>query len=244
MENLNYNIEKEVRGEIIDFRITVEQSEVRNKFEMKIKYSINNGKEFFAQGINEEHKAIVFYEQELIAGKKSTGFIIPSEIFNEIVAFEKQVKQNNVDRTNKEIQDIIDGNVKIKASYHDGEYLSGYQVWGHAAKLLGDLKLVKRISGWGYLINDDVIKEIGEEFTYAQAAEFAQPKLDAIAKEKAEREAAIQAKFKEVKETGKPVILFSYSEECNDPKEDCDVDNIIEYAMPDGTVKTERHHTW
>lgn len=59
--------------------------------------------------------------------------------------------------------------------------------------------------------------------------------------EKEEKKAAI---FTKAKETGEKQILNQWSEDCNDPEESCDVDNIMEYAMPDGSVKTERHHTW
>lgn len=52
------------------------------------------------------------------------------------------------------------------------------------------------------------------------------------------------AMFAEAASTGERQILRQWSEECNDPREECDIDNIIQYAMPDGTTKTERYHTW
>ena len=39
-------------------------------------------------------------------------------------------------------------------------------------------------------------------------------------------------------------VLSKTHDECNDPDESCDIDEIIEYAMPDGTTETVRHHTW
>jgi hypothetical protein len=50
--------------------------------------------------------------------------------------------------------------------------------------------------------------------------------------------------FEEARETGKPVDLFSWAEDCNDPKEECSTDIVTVYAMPDGTKKTKRIHTW
>jgi len=58
------------------------------------------------------------------------------------------------------------------------------------------------------------------------------------------KEAEISAKFAEAKATGKPVLVHKWSEDCNDPSEECNVDYLCEYAMPDGTYKTERYHTW
>ncbi len=59
--------------------------------------------------------------------------------------------------------------------------------------------------------------------------------------EKEDNKAAI---FIKAKASGEKQILNQWSEECNDKEESCDIDNIIEYAMPDGSIKTERHHTW
>lgn len=58
------------------------------------------------------------------------------------------------------------------------------------------------------------------------------------------REKARQEIFATAKATGARQILHQWSEECNDRNEECSLDNIIEYAMPDGSTKTERNHTW
>ena len=64
------------------------------------------------------------------------------------------------------------------------------------------------------------------------------------AKKKAEAKAERQAKFDEAAITGQPVVLQSYATDCNDPKEECSTDIVTVYAMPDGTTKTTRQHTW
>jgi hypothetical protein len=143
-----------------------------------------------------------------------------------------------------QIASIKNGDVKIKPWYHDGEYLSGYSICGLEAELLKELKLVKDVSGWGYLVDDDLIKTCGKEFTYAQAAEFAKPKLEAMAAKKAAKEAALAAKFEEAKRTGKSIEITHWAADCNDPEEDCNTDIVTEWAMPDGSIKTTRQHTW
>lgn len=63
------------------------------------------------------------------------------------------------------------------------------------------------------------------------------------AREKAKQE-AIKAKFAEAKETRKPVELSRWTTECCDPKEECSLDVVVKYAMPDGSARTERYHTY
>ena len=64
------------------------------------------------------------------------------------------------------------------------------------------------------------------------------------AKIQAEKEASIKAKFAEAKESGKPILLEDHSEGCSDPNEECSLDIVSKWAMPDGTTKTTRQHTW
>lgn len=85
--------------------------------------------------------------------------------------------------------------------------------------------------GW-YEIDDPIVREIFARLQEEKAAKLA------------EKDAKISAIFAKARETGKPQIISRWSEACNDPHESCDIDNIVEYAMPDGSRKTERHHTW
>ena len=87
------------------------------------------------------------------------------------------------------------------------------------------------VSGWYEISNEDIMaiyaalkaKDIEKKFT-----------LD-------EKRRAI---FDKASTTGERQILRRWLDECCDPNKDCSIDNIIEYAMPDGAVKTERHHNW
>lgn len=144
----------------------------------------------------------------------------------------------------REINDIKTGKQPIKARYHDGEYLSGYIVFGRAADLLIEIGLARYVAGWGVLLERSVVDALGESFTYPQAYELAKPALEETEKQKAAAEEKRRMKFEEAKTTGKPVELSRYTTGCNDPHEDCDLDVVVSYAMPDGSVKTERHHTW
>lgn len=187
----------------------------------------------------------------LCPGKKPTAEELEyikahkAEIIAEIEAEEQRKKDETKAAKEAKINDIKSGKTKIEVYYHDGEYLSGYTLHGEGAELLVELKLAKYVDGWGYCIEDDnLIKTFGQEFTYEQAAEFARPKLEAIAKAEAEKEAKRQAIFNKAKETGEPQLLRQWMDKCNDRNEECSVDNVYEYAMPDGTTKIERYHTW
>lgn len=76
----------------------------------------------------------------------------------------------------------------------------------------------------------------------AKEATFQKQKEAEAKKESEERE--IAEKFERAKQTGQKVEIRRWTDGCCDPREECDLDIVIEYAMPDGTTKTERHHTW
>ena len=167
-----------------------------------------------------------------------------AEIIAEIRAIEQKEKDEIKAEKQAKIEAVKSGETKIEVKYEDGEYMGGYIVFGEAADLLEELKVAKYVRGWGCRVEDELVKKLGEKFTYEQAAEFAKPALEAEANFVSEKEAKRQAIFDEAKRTGKKQLLLKYSDSCNDPNEDCDVDICCEYAMPDGTIKTERHHTW
>src|SRR5690606_35099455 len=124
-----------------------------------------------------------------------------------------------------------------------GEYLGGYQVLGEAAELLAAAGLARYINGWGYLVDEDAVRALGKEFTYPDALAYAE-------RRKAEKEGTAkpavdrQAEIEEAKRIGAPVEIRHWAEPCNNPFEECSLDVVVEYAMPDGTTKIERRHTW
>lgn len=54
-----------------------------------------------------------------------------------------------------------------------------------------------------------------------------------------------QARFDQARKTGQRVLLYQYSDECDGTADDdCDIDSVYVYAMPNGTEKTERSHSY
>jgi len=155
-----------------------------------------------------------------------------------------ELKARELAEKEAEKQAILAGEKAIHLKYHDGEHLSGHFATGQAAEVLMGLGIANYVSGWGCHVDLKAVEALGEEFTYPQAALYASPmieaKTEAIRKKYAER----QEKFDQARETGKPVLLSSWSAPCCDPREECSWDNHYEHAMPDGRVKKSWNHTW
>jgi len=170
-------------------------------------------------------------------GSMPVCITVPRESFNAAMTEARQIRVQGISR-------IKAGEQKIKLRYHDGEYLSGYIVQtDYADELLIDLGVANHVSGWGVHVEPKLVAALGEEFTYAQAVEFARPELEKKQAAKEQRDVARAAKFAQAKETGKPVELDRWTDECCERDFECDLDIVTQYAMPDGSTRTERIHT-
>ena len=82
------------------------------------------------------------------------------------------------------------------------------------------------------------IEQLREEFQAALDKETAK-------KARSDDESARVDEIKEAaKTTGEKQLIRKYSEECNDRNEQCNMDIVHVWAMPDGTIQTTRTHTW
>ena len=72
--------------------------------------------------------------------------------------------------------------------------------------------------------------------------EAAAQRIQALEEQK-ERE-RLEELLRKAKETGKPQEIASWMADCNDPKEECSLDHVTLWMMPDGTKKRHRQHTW
>ena len=91
---------------------------------------------------------------------------------------------------------------------------------------------------------DEEILVREQEVAVAEAAKATALAEAEAQAEKAKEDAIEKGKFDEARVTGKPVTLNSWMEDCNDPREECSTDVVTLYAMPDGTRKINRQHTW
>lgn len=126
-------------------------------------------------------------------------------------------------------QDVEELRTFANYDYRVNEYLTA-----HGERIERDSGIYTR-DGW---------KRIGDEELQAVVAEA----RAAVAAKKAAAEAARQAKYdaalRQAQETDKPVMLSTKQVPCNDPREECDCDNIVTYVEPDGTTSKQRYHTW
>ena len=72
--------------------------------------------------------------------------------------------------------------------------------------------------------------------------------IEKEAEKERDEEAEASSKIAEAKEiaasTGEPQMIMKYVDECDDPHEECSLDIVAVFVMPDGTEKIERQHTW
>ena len=156
------------------------------------------------------------------------------------IAEEERIEQ--IEREN-ERNAIISGAKSISLDWDDGEYFQGFVVYGEEAKLLREIRMAKEL-GYRTIVPDDVVRSLGKSFTYTQAVEYMVPINEEKEKIKKKEEEAIQKKYHEAKETGKPVLLSKHSIECTDATEECSLDIINTWILPNGNTKTEVIHTY
>ncbi len=92
------------------------------------------------------------------------------------------------------------------------------------------------------LLEDEVVEKTKEK-VIGDAREEAEKEMKKE-KKKREMEEKKERLFEKAKETGEKQKIKSFSTHCMDPDEECNVDIVTVYAMPDGTEKKEAHHTW
>lgn len=143
----------------------------------------------------------------------------------------------------EEARAIRAGEITIKPTVTDYDGIPLYIVRGEAAEALKEIGAAKDIAH-STQVNWEIIDALGMEFTIPQAAELTRPAREAAAAKQRAREEERQAKFAEARETGQRVELRSWMAGCNDPREECSMDHVTEYAMPDGTIRRVRRHTW
>lgn len=145
------------------------------------------------------------------------------------------------------LKGILANEIPIHVVWVEGSSLSA---WAPASdvdeRVLKDLGVARDIGGWGVSVDSEFMKEIGEKtsFFVSEVEAFLAPEKETEREKELVEEARVRRMFFRAKQTGKPQLLRTHTEPCNDPMEECDLDVVREFAMPEGHVKTTRHHTW
>lgn len=173
----------------------------------------------------------------------------------------KEYRETKLKEARKQLTDETKIKLIMDTSYsfitvEDIEYADELDEFKEGAKLIKET-----------MKTDDIEKVLGRQHDEIDAGDYsitytynmtycefkklfkaAEQKKAEIERRKQEREAQkqkeIDEKFKQARETGEKVELERWSAGCDDPSADCDLDIIVKYAMPDGSTKTERYHTY
>ena len=152
------------------------------------------------------------------------------------------MSKEKLEQERKEEEEKMKQNIILE--WREGNPLSGW-VASQNNELMEKLGLSKPISGWGWIVDDEAKEALGTEFTADEARAYAEEKIEGPKREKAmKEEKRKQEVFAKAKETGEKQELNRWTEGCNDPKEECNLDIVTEWAMPDGSTETTRTHTW
>jgi hypothetical protein len=136
----------------------------------------------------------------------------------------------------------VDSEARVRLTHPDGR---GWQAWKHLPSgraILDNAPGKHWLPGGGnvaYLLTEEQYQTLKTE--YEQAVTAYRAKQEAI------RSAGDQkrlAAFAEAKRTGEPQPLESWMAPCGSRGVECSTDFVCEYAMPDGTAKIERQHTF
>lgn len=216
----------------------------------------NEGFYYNAEYLNQENAFRIEFK---LKGKKIGGVRLPEDIkINEIIEEAKVIALKEATEKQKVIDSKYNDTTIIDISYHTTyKFMLGEYKESTRGKKINDILSNKKIA-------TKVEKEIEKYQTDCDMGDYSITTSFRISvidfenivnevsetdnKEKSKileaEEKRINDLFLKAKETNEPQIIKQWSEECNNPSEDCDVDNIIVYAMPDGTKQTKRYHTW
>lgn len=165
------------------------------------------------------------------------------------------------DKILEEDKNISDDTV-ISMSHHSS---NGYKLSTDVSpksKLLSDIKI--KLNTYHKIFSKDIFKDFQTDYDLGDYSittyyKLKYSELKKILKdidlqisdyeaEKEKKKKEKQDKIDKLKkiafETNTKQEYSRWSEPCNDPREECDVDIVVEYIMPDGTFKLERTHTW
>lgn len=220
-------------------------------FSYKVSCDINESSDdgyYFNGKLDERRKAALInfkYNK-----KKMNGVTLTEELLTEMKSIKDKLISEREELIKDTVNKIVSGEIKIVFKEVGCEYTT-IMAWVDS--------IPTSLKGQEQDLMEKAIKVLDKEF-YGNACDYIKNRakvnkacemtleealnIKEIIKKREERENKRKDIFNKAMETGIKQEIKRWTEECNDPDEDCDIDVIIEYAMPDGTIKTERNHTW
>ena len=208
-----------------------------------------------------EHKnAIIFSNAVKVGGEKIKGVALPSYLIGKQLknihaqlkedyasqrAIEKACEDAEIDRLAEE---VISG--KKRLAIRTAGCLDVYHVCSiesesreRSQKILA--AAIKKTTNYDVINPDKYLGRKAREkgLQFEESVSFMDLMNDTIQKAEDEKK-HINDCIAKAKSSGEKVIIKKDYDECNDPVASCNMDEIITYAMPDGTVQSERIHTY
>jgi len=196
-----------------------------------------------------------------VNGKDVNGVKLPPDELVKVAEFARSEKLNFMNTFNSLVDDLVQGRLNITFSQVGCDYVH-YQAWIKEIEKPFDVQdimasAIKIVSpktftnACDFLANCAKFK-YGEDFNRLNLGDMFQvnfmdlvtPYLDMINIKTNKHEQHRTSIFALAKQTGIKQELSRATESCCDANEECNMDIVIKYAMPDGTVTIERQHTW
>jgi hydroxymethylpyrimidine pyrophosphatase-like HAD family hydrolase len=153
-----------------------------------------------------------------------------------IVSYIKKQYNSNVFLFGEEIAKRLNIDEEIKQIAEE-TYLSDPEGNWNEEYLTWFRKAVKEKKAPGYgIIPNSIIK--------TKITDIILKETEKENREKQDEENRINNLFELAKQIGERQLINKWSEPCNDPKEECNLDICYLWIMPDGSKKQTRSHTW
>ncbi len=192
-----------------------------------------------------EHKKVGWCIQ---LSKKQVASLIGAKVAHDknFVKLDKQYKYNEFDKMMNELKGIKEPT--LKEILKENPTLNLWKASNSGGNTIIDLPKV--FEEKKQIILKAIDWDCDEDWKFTK--KITAQKLNAlILKVEAEKEKKQQIENKKInklqkiaQETGESQKYFTYSDECDTPDIDCDIDNIVVYIKPDGSQFEERHHCY
>lgn len=246
------NVEMEFSKNGIDFNFKDWRVDKYNNFTFSYKVSCDINKTsdgYYHNGKLDERRKVALISFKYNK-KKMNGVSLSEELLAEMKAIKDKLISERKELIKDTVNKIVSGEIKIVFKEVGSEYKT---IIAWVDDIPDPLKgqeidlMEKAIKVYNKDFYGDACAYIKNRSKVNKACEMTLEdalNMNEIIKKREERENKIKDIFKKAKDTGVKQEIRHWSEECNDPNEDCDIDIITEYAMPDGTKKVVRSHTW
>lgn len=181
------------------------------------------------------------WKLEIIKGSKK---IYINFLWAEREHYEKKLYIDNISVDNK-IFDFSIHKCKLINVFYKGEEVRAINIKSNI-KDRNTTELFNYLSGSNKKENDNITISILD--TYAEEIDKYIERCEAMqtgeSNKEDKKEEEFQKFFETARSTGKKQLIKKWIEPCNDKNEECNLDMVYLYAMPNGMQKKIRQHTW